>query len=112
MTGLLEELPTVWTGVRLDATVAQDVRDQVVFGRVRLVTHAAFPALQTVSHVHTVRFVNLDVDVQTVYPSTAVPTQRLRRRRLLMLTSSTTICPHHAVAAVLILTPMPISPES
>lgn len=63
MAGLLEELPTMWTGMRFDAVVAQDVRDQVVLGGVRFVTHAALPALQTVSDIYTVRLVDLDVDV-------------------------------------------------
>ena len=63
MAGLLEELPAVRTGMWFDAIVAQDVCDQVVFGGVRFITHAALPALQTVSHVYAVRLVDLDVDI-------------------------------------------------
>lgn len=66
VTGLLEELAAVWTGVWLDAVVAQYVCDQIVFGGVRLFTHAALPAFQALAHIHAVRLVNLNVDVQSV----------------------------------------------
>lgn len=105
MTGLLEELPAVWAGMWLDAVVAQDVRDQVVLGRVGFITHAALPALQTVPHVDTVRLVNLDVNVQSVDSASTVPTRGLRMRRRLVLPSSPAVCPHHALAVVLVLGP-------
>lgn len=66
MAGLLEEFAAVWTCVWLDAIVAQDVRDQIVLGGVRLLTHAALPALQTLANVHAVGLVDLDVNVQSV----------------------------------------------
>lgn len=66
MAGLLEEFAAVWTCVWLDAIVAQDVRDQIVLGSVRLLTHAALPALQALANVHAVRLVDLDVDIQSV----------------------------------------------
>lgn len=31
VTGLLEKLSAMWTGMRFDAVVAQDVCDQVIF---------------------------------------------------------------------------------
>ena len=105
MTGLLEEFPAVWTGVWFDAVVAQDVCDQVVLGGVRFITHAALPALQTISHVHTVRFIDLDVDIQPVHSAAAVPSRRLRVRRLRLLPTSTPVCPHHVLAAVFVLAP-------
>lgn len=105
MTGLLEELPTMWTSVRFDAVVAQDVSDQVVLGGVRFITHAALPALQTISHVHTVRLIDLDVNIQPVHSAATVSTGSLGVRRLLMLPTSAPVCPHHALAAVFILTP-------
>lgn len=50
----------------LDAIVAQDVRDQIILGGVRLLTHAALPSLQALANVHAVRLIDLDVDVQSV----------------------------------------------
>lgn len=105
MAGLLEELPTMWTGMRFDAVVAQDVRDQVVLGGVRFITHAALPALQTVPHIYAVRLIDLDVDIQPVNPAATVPTGWLVGRRLLVLPSSAPICPHHALAAIFVLSP-------
>lgn len=64
--GLLEELSTVHTLVGFDAVVAEDVRDQVVFRGIGLLAHAALPALQTFSHIHAVRLVDLHVDIQPI----------------------------------------------
>lgn len=61
--GLLEELPTVRTGMWFDAIVSQDVCDKVVLRGVGFVTHAALPALEAISNIHTVRLVNLNIDV-------------------------------------------------
>lgn len=105
MTGLLEELPAVRTGVRFDAVVSEDVCYQVVLGGVRFITHAALPALQTISHVDTVRLIDLDVDIQPVNSAATVPTRWLLVRGLLVLPSSTPICPHHALTAVFVLAP-------
>ncbi len=66
MAGLLEEFAAVWTRVWLDAIVAQDVRNQIVLGSVRLLTHAALPALQALADVHAVGLIDLDVDIQSV----------------------------------------------
>lgn len=66
MAGLLEEFAAMWTGMWFDAIVAQDVRDQIVLGGVRLLTHAALPSLQALTNVHTVRLIDLDVNVQSV----------------------------------------------
>lgn len=63
MTGLLEELPTMWASMWFNAIVSQDVCDQVVFGGVRFITHAALPALQTISHIYAIGFINLYVDI-------------------------------------------------
>lgn len=105
--GLLEKLAAVRTRVRFDAVVAQDVRDQVVLGGVGFVTHAALPALQAVSYVHAVRFVDLDVDVKPVHPAAAVPARRLMvvQSWLLVLAPRAAVCPHHVLAAVFVLAP-------
>lgn len=58
----------------LDAVVTQDMCNQVVLGRVRLLTHAALPPFQALTDIHAVRLVDLDVDVQAVY---ATPTGHL-----------------------------------
>lgn len=63
VTGLLEKLSAMWTGMRFDAVVAQDVCDQVILRGVGFITHATLPAFQTVSHIYAVRFINLDVDI-------------------------------------------------
>lgn len=64
VTQLLEEFPAQVTPVRLDAVVAQDVRDQVVFGGVGLFAHAALPPLLVSSHVHVVAVVHVDAEIE------------------------------------------------
>lgn len=105
MAGLFEELSTMGTSMWFNAIVSQDVCDKIVFGSVGFVTHAALPAFEAVSNIHTVRLVNLNVDIKPVYSATSLAPRRLWLRRLLMLSSSSPICPHHALSTVLILSP-------
>lgn len=63
MAGLLEELSTMQTLMWFDAIVTKDVRNQVVFRSVRLLAHAALPAFQAFSYIHTVGFVDLHVNI-------------------------------------------------
>lgn len=54
MAGLLEKLSTMQTLMWFDAIVTKDVRNQVVLRSVGLLTHAALPAFQAFTHIHTV----------------------------------------------------------
>lgn len=64
VTQLLEQLPTQVTPVRLDAVVPQDVRDQVIFGGVRLFAHATLPPLLVSAHVHVVAVIHVDAQIE------------------------------------------------
>lgn len=64
VTQLLEQFPTQVTPVRLDAVVPQDVRDQIIFGCVRLFAHATLPSLLVSAHVHVVAVVHVDAQVE------------------------------------------------
>lgn len=106
VTGLLEELATVWTCMWLDAIVAQDVRNQVVLGGVGFIAHPALPALQTISHIYAVRFIDLDVYIKSVNSAATLPTRRLMVQRLLLvLAPCASICPHYVLTVVFVLTP-------
>lgn len=105
--GLFEELPTVGTCMWFNAIMSQDVCDQIVFGGVGLVTHAALPAFEAISHIHTVGLVNLNIDIKPVYSAPSLAPWRLGLLRLLMLPPSGPICPHHALSTVLILSTHP-----
>lgn len=103
--GLLEEFPTVRAGVWFDAIVSQNVCDKVVLGGVGFVTHATLPAFEAIANIHTVRLVNLNIDVQPVHSATSLAPRCLRLLRLLMLSASTPIRPHHALTTVLVFSP-------
>lgn len=63
---LLEKLPAVQTLMRLNSIMTQDMSDKIIFRRVGLLTHTAFPAFQTLSYINTVRLINLYIYVQSV----------------------------------------------
>lgn len=71
---LLEQLPAQVASVGLDAVVSQDVRDQVVFGGVGLLTHATLPSLLVSSHIYVITFIHVDVETQLF--SAGHPTSR------------------------------------
>lgn len=57
---LFKQLPTQVATMWLYAVVAQDVRDQIVFGGVRLLAHAALPSLFVLADVYTVAVIYMN----------------------------------------------------
>ena len=62
VTQLLEKLPTEVAPVRLNAVVAQNVRDQVVLRGVGLVAHTTLPPLLITSDIDVIAVVYVDVE--------------------------------------------------
>lgn len=67
MAQLLEKLATSITSMWLNATVPQDVGNQIVLGCIGLLTHWALPAFLFTPNINIVAVIYLKVDVYSFY---------------------------------------------
>lgn len=64
---LLEKLATSGASMWLNAAVPQDMGDQVVLGRVGLLTHGTLPAFLFTPHINIVTVIYLKVDIYSFH---------------------------------------------